>query len=365
MPSPATARRAYIDWMRGLSVLIMIEAHVIDSWTRNEDLSGTAMRYARVLAGFAAPIFLFLAGVAVVLAASARARRRGDRDAAARSVQRRGWEIFGLAFLFRLQSWILSPGATVKGIFKADILNIMGPAIAATAWLWGVVKRPSHRLWIYGAIACAFGFLTPIVRYSPLVSSLPPPLEWYVHPVPRMSVFTIFPWAGFVFAGAFFGELLDRASSPAVEWRLNQRFALAGIVLTAMCFAADYLPSPYRQSEFWTSSPVYYFMRVGIMTTLLALIYVWVQRPFGAPKREPSRGVMLTFGRSSLFVYWIHVELAYGIFSRPLQRALPFWWAVVGYVLFTAAMYVVTLFKNRLVDRWKRQREERLRPQVV
>ena len=74
---------------------------------------------------------------------------------------------------------------------------------------------------------------------------------------------------------------------------------------------------------------------------------------------------MLTFGRSSLFVYWIHVELAYGIFSRPLQRALPFWWAVAGYALFTAAMYGVTLVKNWLVDRWKRQRGQRLTPQVV
>ena len=27
-------RRGYLDWIRGIAVLIMIEAHVIDSWTR-------------------------------------------------------------------------------------------------------------------------------------------------------------------------------------------------------------------------------------------------------------------------------------------------------------------------------------------
>ncbi len=363
--SPPAPRRAYIDWLRGLSVLIMIEAHVIDSWTRNEDLAGEPMRYARMIGGLAAPIFLFLAGVAVVMAAGARSRRSGDRAAAAWSVQRRGWEVFGLAFLFRLQSFILSPGATVKGIFKADILNIMGPAIAVTAWLWGAVKRPSSRLWVFAAVACAFGFVTPIIRYSPLVSYLPPPLEWYVHPVPKLSVFTIFPWAGFVFAGAFFGELIDHTTSPAEEWTLNRWFAGAGIALTAVGWGATYLPSLYQQSEFWTSSPTYYFMRVGIMMMLLAATYAWVQRPFAASHRPGSRGLMLTFGRSSLFVYWIHVELAYGVFSRPLQRQLPFWWAVVGYALFTAAMYGVTLVKNRLVDRWKRQRDQKLSPQVA
>src|SRR4051794_36006591 len=33
MSIPA-ARRGYLDWVRGLAVLIMIQAHVLDSWTR-------------------------------------------------------------------------------------------------------------------------------------------------------------------------------------------------------------------------------------------------------------------------------------------------------------------------------------------
>ena len=28
-------RRTYIDWLRGLAVVIMIEAHTLDSWTRS------------------------------------------------------------------------------------------------------------------------------------------------------------------------------------------------------------------------------------------------------------------------------------------------------------------------------------------
>ena len=32
--SDGRRRRGYLDWMRGLAVLVMIEAHVLDSWTR-------------------------------------------------------------------------------------------------------------------------------------------------------------------------------------------------------------------------------------------------------------------------------------------------------------------------------------------
>ena len=65
---------------------------------------------------------------------------------------------------------------------------------------------------------------------------------------------------------------------------------------------------------------------------------------------------MLEFGRSSLFVYWIHVELAYGIFSYPLHRRLPVWWSLAAFTAFTALIYAATLAKSRLVAGWKARR---------
>src|SRR5437773_1729865 len=51
----------------------MIEAHAGDSWTREASRHSIAWRNAVILGGFAAPLFLFLAGVAVVFAAIAAA----------------------------------------------------------------------------------------------------------------------------------------------------------------------------------------------------------------------------------------------------------------------------------------------------
>src|SRR3954451_560280 len=106
MSAPAT-RRTHLDVLRGVAVLIMIEAHVIDSWTRVEDRHSRAFGESLILGGFGAPLFLLLAGVAVSMSAGSKARRLGDERAASRIVQRRGLEIFGLAFLFRLQSMVL------------------------------------------------------------------------------------------------------------------------------------------------------------------------------------------------------------------------------------------------------------------
>ena len=109
----------------------MIEAHTLDAWTRPAARTSRHFIHATILAGFAAPLFLWLAGVGAALSAASAERRSGNRWGAVDAVCRRGLELFVLAFLFRLQAFIVSPGSHPITIFRVDVLNIMGPAIAA------------------------------------------------------------------------------------------------------------------------------------------------------------------------------------------------------------------------------------------
>ena len=213
----------------------------------------------------------------------------------------------------------------------------------------------------FGFLACAFAFATPVVRNAGWLAWIPDPVEWYIRPFPKLSVFTFFPWAGYVFAGAVAGEYLDTVKTPAGEWRANRWLAAAGVALIAAGYAASFLPSiyPAGHSSFWTSSPTYYFIKIGIMLVLMGAIYVYVQRPFSAEPRNPAWSPMLEFGRSSLFVYWIHVELAYGIFTFPIHRKLPVWGSLAAFIAFTLFIYGVTLLKSRLVADWKARRADR------
>ena len=54
-------RRRDIDIARGIAVLLMIEAHTTDAWTRAVSKATAAYRDTVVLGGFAAPLFLWLA----------------------------------------------------------------------------------------------------------------------------------------------------------------------------------------------------------------------------------------------------------------------------------------------------------------
>ena len=261
-------RRGYLDWLRGIAVLIMIGSHTIDSWTIVADRGRPAYRYALMIGGLGAPVFLFLAGIALVLAAGARLRKGQSEEAAAAAARRRGWQIFGLAFLFRFQAWALSGGPFLDTLLKVDILNVMGLAMIGAALFWSIGRTNGQRAALYVAAVAALAMLTPVVRATPLLDPLPDPLEWYFRPYPGRTNFTIFPWAGFLFAGAALGVWLDRARTPDDERRLNLWLAALGSALALAGYLASYLPAIYSQTDFWTCSPTFFFLRLGVVVTL-------------------------------------------------------------------------------------------------
>jgi uncharacterized membrane protein len=337
------ARRGYLDWLRGIAVLIMIEAHTIDSWTRAADREHVAFGYAMILGGFGAPVFLFLAGIAIPLMASARMRRGASPKDAAAAVRRRGWEIFGLAYLFRLQSFVLSGGAPLQTLLKVDILNIMGPAMVAAAALWGIARRAWLQAVLLALAAVALTMLTPIVRAAPWLAWLPDPVEWYVRPYPGRTTFTIFPWAGFLFVGAALGVTLERMA----ERPLIAALAILGPLMALAGYGASYLPPIYAQTNFWTSSPTYFFLRAGVLLALVPIAYV-------ASRGLPALSAPLEyFGRASLFIYWIHVEMVYGVMSMAVHKRLTFEQAVAAFMIFSAFLFGVAKAKDSVVARWK------------
>lgn len=336
--SSAATRRSDLDWLRGLAVLIMIEAHTVDAWTRLADRERPAYNSAVVISGFAAPLFLFLAGVALALAAGARLRRGASSAEAATAARRRGWEVFALALLFRVWSLAVSGGTPVK-LLRVDILNVMGVAMLAAAVVWGLGQGRRSRSTLLAIAAMLVALATPIIRSAAWVSTLPDPLEWYLHPVPDHTTFTLFPWSGFVLAGCAVGVWIDAAVTADARRRLNVLLACMGSLMAVAAFGASYWPSVYAASDLWRTSPSFFFMRVGVLCA--ALPAATMLASLG------GQAWLLELGRSSLFVYWIHVELVYGLLTWPLHRALPFELALAGFLAVTVAMLWLVRLKAR------------------
>jgi uncharacterized membrane protein len=346
-------RRAYIDWARACAIAVMVEAHTLDAWTRLSLRRSVAFRDLTVLGGFAAPLFLWLAGVAIVLFAERASERTGSRRDALAMAVRRGLEIFVLAFLFRLQAFIVSPGSYAVSLFRVDILNIMGPALVAAALVWWVAGGAIARTASFAALATIVAMVTPLVRSAAWVNALPVWMQWYVRPEADYTTFTLFPWSAFVFAGAACGVLIADARAAARERVVQGGFAIVGMALVALGFITASRPALFPHSAFWTTSPTFFAIRVGLLMTALAVFYALerVLSAWGVALPRVSR-----VGRSSLFVYWIHVELAYGYATWPLRRALSISQWALAYIVFALALYGAILLRDRVVAQWRARR---------
>jgi uncharacterized membrane protein len=323
----------------------MIQAHVLDSWTSLDARDTIGFSWAMVVAGFAAPLFLFCAGFSVALSAGAKRRRHGDAAAASRAVMTRGAWIFLLAFLFRIQAWILGWSHDPTSLLKVDVLNVMGPSVVAAGALWAIVDGRGARCALFAAAAAVIAFGTPAVRETAALDFLPDPIEAYVRAPRSTAWFSIFPWTGFVFAGAVPGVLLNYVSSRDDESRLNISLAIAGALIAASAYAASFLPALVGPSEFWVSSPSFFFVRTGILVATIPFAYLWqrvVVRTFWSPLQQ--------LGRTSLFVYWIHVEMVYGLISLRIHKALthPQAWAAFG--AFALFMLFCSVMKDRFTS---------------
>lgn len=357
----APRRLPYLDWLRGVGVLIMMEGHTLDAWTRLDERARTGYLWAIAVAGIGAPIFLFLAGAALALAAGSRQRAGLDDAAVAARACRRALRIFGLAFLFRFQAWVISGGEFWPVLLKVDILNVMGLSMLAAALLWAAGRSRCSRALLLSAGAVLLALATPIVRALPNLAALPDPVEWYLRPVPGRNTFTLFPWSGFLLAGGAVGLWLDAAREERGERRTMARLALAGIGVALGGYGASHLPPIYRDVSFWTSSPTFFFLRLGIVMAAVPVAYAWLRTwPGWSPIRE--------LGVASLFVYWIHVELVYGTPSLLLHRRLTFEQALAAFVLFVVLMFGAIRLRDRVIRGLRGRREHgaaELQPNAV
>jgi uncharacterized membrane protein len=339
------SRRLYIDWLRGLAVVAMILWHAVDAWTLDAARESGAFAAIVFTAGWVAPLFLFLAGVSIPLAGTSRMRRGQSQREAGWSLQVRGWQIFLLAHLFRLQSFVLNPNALGSSLFKPDILNVLGLGIVASAFAWSRSSgsAPSAARWLLLPAVVIAGVLTPLSRIWWWPTLLHPRLEAYIRPVESYGVFSLFPITAYIFAGAFVGVLL--ASRDASDQAVHRNIGLAGLL--AACGGVALAYASGQTMSAWTGPLSVFAWRTGAIAMAVSL--VWIVFTMRAGWRWSP---LIVFGQTSLFVYWVHVELAYGVFSSPLHRSLGLGAALAAWVALAVAMLGSALLWRRRPRGW-------------
>jgi uncharacterized membrane protein len=357
--------------MRGLACVLMFQTHCYDSWLSPEARKSSVFLWSQLGGTLPAPLFLFLSGVSFALVTERLREKGATPGEIAKTTIRRGAEIFALGLLFRLQEYALGyRWSPWTDLLRVDILNMLGLSMmlmGILCWLSAARRTPGasalpqtvaasrNRGIFTGLLAAAIVTMaTPPLWTTHRPDWLPWPLESYLNGVhifgnPQPWLFPLFPWVAFAFVGLAVGLFLFTDVAKRNE---GLTFAVLGVTGVIACWLSIKLDECrvqlYSVYDYWHTSPNFFLMRCGILLIILFCVYAWCRWGLAQMGFSP----IIQLGKTSLLVYWVHIEFVYGRFSILPKRQCSVLQASIGLLIIFLAMLLLSLLRAS----WKNRR---------
>jgi uncharacterized membrane protein len=335
--------------------VVMFQAHCYASWLTPALKESQFSRLSLLLATLPAPLFLFLAGVSVALITEKLREKGIARKLVAKQTIRRGAEIFGLGLLFRVQEYALGfKWVPWTDMLRVDILNTLALSIillGILCWLAGgetveIARRRSLSAAVGATVLIAM--VTPPLWTSWRPKFLPWPLESYINGVhnfnvPQHWLFPLFPWCAFAFVGLAAGFSLFTETARKDESRFFLRTGGVGAGAIVLSLLFETLPGRlYATHDFWHSDPEFLLLRCGVLLIVMSLAYAWCNLGWGQKEFSP----LIQLGKTSLLVYWVHIEFVYGILSILPKHQCSIGKATIGLSVIFLSMLALSMWRT-------------------
>ena len=334
-----------VDWLRGVAVVLMIMAHGMDAWLLPAAKTGSVYAVIRVASGIPARLFLFLVGVSAAIQFESGLAKGLPGGVMRGRLAKRGLQIIGLAYLFRLQEWLLSNFyGGWEMLFRVDILNSIGASMLVVALV--ATPRGGRRQFLPSLmLAGIFLGLGTVVGPAHFPPWLPRPLTSYFGGQRPMAWFSLFPWGAWALIGVTVGHLWVSASrDPRLQKRAFHLTFTAGVVLVATVVIARLIDPTiirYPSEVIRHMGPGIFFHRLGLIGILAGFGFVWCLALGG------RFSMLRQLGRTSLLIYWVHIEFCYGTMVYALRGRFNLSGAALLIAMLTSAMLGLSLAKTR------------------
>lgn len=278
----SSGRLLFADWLRAWALLVMIETHVFNAFLAVQFRDSQWFRNLNFLNGLVAPSFLFVSGFVFLLAS------KPFRKQVAR---------IGMV-------WLIGYAMHLPRFDRVDILHCI-----AFTWLFllvslVVIRNAGWRIAVWTVCTLALTGLAPLIWSLDFRTALPAPVAAYLN-VQTQSLFPLFPWSGFMLAGAICASGFLAARGQGKEKQFMAGLAAGGAVMVVLGRLLPPLGSP---TAAWQADPRTFLSRLGIV--LLLLVACWIYGLYRAPRKS----LILDVSRQSLFLYVVHLMLIYGPF---------------------------------------------------
>ena len=345
-------RALFIDLLKGLALVVMIEVHVFNALLIPEIKNYWWFRYLNFVNGLVAPAFTFTSGMVFILTLT----KSGDELRKFGKTFWRRLSRIGLIFLaaytlhipfFSFKKVFINTNfQTLNSFFHVDVLQAIGSGLLVLLIARLLIKN-NNTLFNFCAFMTLFiVFFSPFAWKIDFLKFFPIGIANYFN---RMhgSQFPIFPWWNFIFAGAFTSKFYLMAKEKKQEDFFAKQLIIIGTAFFLISVLLINVLFPENLASI-IPHPFFFLERLGVIYLLLGIGYFYIER------KQNYNSILLDVSRESLLVYWLHLQFLYrdlfttkGIYNR-FSGKLNVLEATIVTILLIVVMMIIAKFWGNL-----------------
>lgn len=302
-------RLNFVDLMRGLVMLVMIEVHVVNSMMNPIFRNETWFGYINFLNGLVAPGFIFISGFAFMLASN-------SKIGEFRSFKYAFWKQTGRIMLIWFLGYMLHIPffSMFECINKAtsdhwmkflgvDVLQCIAIGLLLIFILRIVIRNDKAFISVILGLGLAAVIPSAKIYDIDFQQYIPLFIAMYLTPV-YYTNFPLFPWFGFMASGVLTAWLFMKSSESGTELLFIKRILISGILIAVICLPLMfYLKDNLHIIQDVRPDILFFAGRLGFVFMILGSCYYY------CTWREKISPVILYPSRESLAVYFMHLQI--------------------------------------------------------
>lgn len=344
-----TKRLINVDLLKGLAMIVMIEVHIFNEMVYSNIKASSI--FLNFINGLVAPTFIFSSGFGFYLSSQNKlASLNFFSDEFIKQLKRILFLILAGFSLhlpyFSLQKILFNlTERQLYSFFNFDVLQCIGLGLFFLLILRTAIKNTNFYITTIMALFFIFLILTPFVWQIDFTQHFHISLASIFNNKTK-SLFPIFPWFLFLFAGNLTGYFYHKYKDINIEKLVNV-ILFVGIILIVICHSLwFYDPSTFDTG--YKANPLFTLLRLGYLFTLFSLTYILTN------KIDLSNSFIITVSKESLLVYWLHLQIMYRKFidGKSLvdifRNSFDLYQVFIASFILISIMIIIAYFWNKL-----------------
>jgi acyltransferase len=313
-PRSGSARVHIVDLLRLLALFQMVNGHTLDAVLAASVREGPGFARYNFFRGLVSVSFMLASGVAFHL--TTLSRLEGKAPAGTRKRVGRMLEIIAIGYLLRfpLGAWSDDPhvvAASWRRFAEIDVLQVIGVSLLMMEALAHVLRDRRRTEIGTAVLACIVVAVSPLMELT--TTELPWSFltGWLGHG--SGSIFPLFPWSAYVFAGATLAAVAFPEGGRTPARRVVVGLAASTVVISALTFVLWRTPfTLWAEPASYASMPAFFFEKLAWVLGALAVLSPVVSRVRALP------GPIAVLAQETLPVYVFHLLV---LFFPPMLLA--------------------------------------------